>query len=107
MGAALGAGAVTHPLVSVVSALVAAVVLGAGHDHRTRITIYSGVPGHTASTAFTSLSVAGTPLRIWKYKEASYARFAGRSPMTVVVTASEPVTTCEVRPKIHAILTSG
>jgi hypothetical protein len=107
MGAALGEGAVTPQLVSVVFALAAsAAVLGAGSDDRTRITTYAGVPGHTASTAFTSLSAAGASLGIWKYKEASYARFAAPSPTTVVVTASEPVTTCEVRPKIHAILTS-
>ena len=78
-------------------------MLGARHDDRTRITTYAGVPGHTASTAFTNLSAAGASLGIWKYKEASYARFAARAPTTVVVTASEPVTTCDVRPKIHAI----
>ena len=107
MGAALGNRAVRHPLVSVMFALTAsAAVPGAGRDDRAGITTYIGVPGHTASTAFTSLSAAGASLGIWKYKGSSYARFAARSPTTVVVTASEPVTSCEVRPKTHAIPTS-
>jgi hypothetical protein len=107
MGAALDR-AVTHRLVSVVMALAAATaVLGARRDHRNGITAYAGVPGHTASTAFTHLSAAGASLGIWEYKEASYARFAAGSATTVVVTAIEPVTTCEVRPRIHAILTSS
>jgi polygalacturonase len=106
MGASLGRGAVSHPLASVMLALVTTIaVLDAGRDDRTRITAYAGVPGHTASTAFTGLSAAGTSLGIWRYKEASYARFAAGSPTTVVVTASEPVTNCEVRPRIHAIPT--
>jgi hypothetical protein len=108
MGAARGDGAVTHALVVVVSAVVAsAAVLGAAHDHRALIITYAGVPGHTASAAFTGMSAAGASLGIWKYKDASYARFAARAPTTVVVTASEPVRTCEVRPKLHAIPTSS
>jgi polygalacturonase len=96
---------VRRPLVSVMFALAAAAVLGAGRGDRARIATYAGVPGHTASTAFTRLSAAGASLGIWEYKDASYARFAAGSPTTVVVTASEPVATCEVRPKTHAVPT--
>ncbi len=107
MGAALGNGAVRHRGRSMTLALgAAAMALGAGGADRPRVTTYAGVPGHISSTAFTSLSAAGASVGVWKYKETSYARFIAGSPTAVVVTASERVRSCEVRPKLHGILTS-
>jgi polygalacturonase len=53
------------------------------------------------------MTVGGTAVGIWKYKEYSYARLAAGGAARAVVTAHEQVVSCAVRPAAHGIRASA
>jgi polygalacturonase len=86
-----------------VPAIAFVAAAGMAHPPPAAITTYADFPGHAASAAFTGMTVAGARVGIMKYKEYSYARLAAGTAAHAVVTASEAVTSCRVRPAVHRI----